>query len=163
MSAKEKESAMAPPPAVVPPAPFTPPPPPAGYAPGYDGPTAPPPPGQFNSRAAVPTAPPPPETYINQMRVWEFLNKHQSSFVEAKILRVGEATGGRSDLRQNQKAWKLTLLIDSVEYVARVNEGDIRHRNLWARFQGNWIGQTVRLRMPVPTDNTKAEWVIDCE
>jgi len=117
------------------------------------------PPGAFPPAGSVmPTAPPPPQPK-NPFIVAQYLFSVGGK-CSGTITGVRLATVGRSDI-VNRGGWFLDLNVAGVLMTARVNPGDIRHINLWRRFQQNWIGQTITCRLPLPSDATKAHWVIE--
>jgi hypothetical protein len=65
--------------------------------------------------------------------------------------------------------WNLDVIFeDGTKMTATVNQGDIKHQRLFAKFGNNIIGQTVIIRLSHPGDltsdgrPTKAPWVIEC-
>lgn len=144
--------------------------------PTYSGP-----PQAIIPQGNAPITPPPPPMPRNPF-ITAIVLYNNGGRINAKITGARSSAGVRSKNRPDipdRGGWILDLqcekeiegaitdangTLQSVrtnQFSARVNVGDSRHQKLWARFQQNWIGQTITVRLPTPMDGTKAQWVID--
>ena len=161
-----------------------PPPVPAAVIPAYQPPPgAPPyqpppaaPPQQQNAPVTPPPPPMPRNPFINAQMVYANGGKFT-----ATITAVRDASNVKSKKRpdiQPRKGWLIDLAtpqpvrgfqdnngtiieVATQAVCGRINEGDMRHQTLWAKYGPNWVGRQVTIRLPLPTDNTKAEWLVE--
>lgn len=128
---------------------------------GYQNPTE----GASSQATDVPTPPP-----AQSMDTWitpEFLRSYGKP-ITAKIESVSAARGGNSQY-DSRKGWFVVFVVDddNERVQGRISEGDHRHHRLYGKYKANWVGQSVRLRLPNPGDRdqrgtvTKAAWTLD--